>query len=370
MVIFTILCVPMYIYATIMISLEEAKTQQELTKVSQTIITQMDSFDPSVQEIFYFPRFKTYQAGLYSTRQEAIFSTIKNPIDFSLQEHYVDKNGYRYLITPLPQGVYFGANFLVIQKEFSLSALWVRLFVTALAILLIIYIISYLLVREFEKPLKALNARLDTFIKDSVHEINTPLAIIYANVELSEDKQGKSLYLSRIYAAAKTLSTIYNDMEYLIKKNRISKTKKMINLGEFVQDRIDYFSDIASMKKIVFHSDLADHITLLFNETQLTRIVDNTLSNAIKYSHDSTSIEVIVTSNGGQSIFEVKDFGIGIEKPEAIFERFYREDEAKGGFGIGLSIVKSICDEHNVSINITSKLNEGTTFHYIFPHLI
>lgn len=357
----------MYIYATIMISLEEAKTQQELTKVSQTIITQMDSFDPSVQNIFYFPRFKTYQAGLYTTKKKAVFSTIKESIDFSLQDRYINKDDYRYLITPLPQGVYFGANFLVVQKEFSLSALWVRLFITALAILLVIYLISYFLVREFEKPLKAINARLDTFIKDSVHEINTPLSIIYANVELAEDKEGKSLYLTRIYAAAKTLSTIYNDMEYLIKKNRISKTKTMINLGEFVQKRIDYFSDIASMKKIIFHSNLSDQIKLLFNETQLTRIVDNTLSNAIKYSHDNSFIEVDVSTTHEGAIFEVKDYGIGIEKPEAIFERFYREDEAKGGFGIGLSIVKSICDEHAIPIIITSKLHNGATFRYIFP---
>jgi signal transduction histidine kinase len=67
-------------------------------------------------------------------------------------------------------------------------------------------------------------------------------------------------------------------------------------------------------------------------------------------------------------VFSVEDHGVGIESTEKIFSRYYRENEAKGGFGIGLNIVKQITEEENIMIDVSSQLGRGTTFTYIFPN--
>lgn len=104
----------------------------------------------------------------------------------------------------------------------------------------------------------------------------------------------------------------------------------------------------------------------MFSKTKLQRIVDNTISNAIKYSKDDSNVEVNVYKTDDQIVFEVKDYGVGIKDTSKIFSRYYREDEAKGGFGIGLNIVKKIIDEEDILLDIKSVLGEGTKFRYIF----
>ncbi len=359
-----VLSVPMIVYATIMLNLEEARTEQELHDLSSSIIRQMDRFDPKSEDLFYFPRFKSYEAGLYR-QQNVVFSTMTHPLP-SLSDGYNKEGNFRYYVTPLPTETYFHATHLIVVKSFETSTLWVRLLVTALLILCLVFVASYLLNKEFEKPFRQVNTRLDNFIKDSMHEINTPLAIIYANIDLFREKYGQSVYLSRIRSAAKTLSMIYNDMDYMIKRERLSYPDMTICFDTFLLQRIEYFSEIAAMKHITFTTDVTPNIMIRFNDTQLSRLIDNNLSNAIKYSHEESTIHVMLKRENDRSVLSIEDHGIGIDKPEAIFERFYREDEAKGGFGIGLAIVKSICDERHVDVHVTSVITEGTTFRYTF----
>jgi signal transduction histidine kinase len=103
-----------------------------------------------------------------------------------------------------------------------------------------------------------------------------------------------------------------------------------------------------------------------FNKTKLQRVIDNTLSNAIKYSYEKSSIDISLIKKDNFIEFEVKDYGVGIEKPNKIFERYYRENLDKGGFGIGLNIVKKIIDEEDIKLIIKSELKQGTSFKYIF----
>jgi signal transduction histidine kinase len=94
--------------------------------------------------------------------------------------------------------------------------------------------------------------------------------------------------------------------------------------------------------------------------------VDNTISNAIKYSNDDSHVEINVYTVDEHIVFEVIDHGVGIKDTSKIFSRYYRENEAKGGFGIGLNIVKKIIDEENILLEIKSALGEGTRFRYTF----
>jgi signal transduction histidine kinase len=132
---------------------------------------------------------------------------------------------------------------------------------------------------------------------------------------------------------------------------------------------VDYFQEVANLKNIIISVKITPNILYFFSKVKLQRIVDNTISNAIKYSYDKKNIEVMVTKDDENIHFSVKDYGVGIENVKKIFFRYYREDETKGGFGIGLNIVKDIIDEENIHLEIQSKLKKGTTFNYSFRNI-
>jgi signal transduction histidine kinase len=211
-----------------------------------------------------------------------------------------------------------------------------------------------------------MNQQLDDFIKDSMHEINTPLSIINLNADLFANKYGENKYLKRIKSASKTLATIYDDMDYLIKQGRVEHKIHPINIGEFIQNRVDYFQEIANLKQITIFTKVETDIVYEFSKTKLQRIVDNTISNAIKYSHDNSSVEISFYQKEKHLIFKVKDHGVGIANVKKIFSRYYRENESKGGFGIGLNIVKDIIDEEGIGLDVRSTVGEGTSFIYTF----
>lgn len=360
-----VFCAFIYFYISLAKDVEEIRTEGELYLQTKRIIDEMDGFDPKSGEKFYFPRYKTYKAGLFAQKR-VIFSNL----EFSpTQEHgYHQFLNKRYYVYELPRNRYFGADYLVVSTEFSTGEIYVRALLFLLLSLTLMFFVYLYLIRMFEKPLQKINENLDRFIKDSIHEINTPLAIIITNVELSAMKNGEDKYLSRIKAAAKSLSNLYNDMEYLIKEERKVFSRELINLSQAVMDRADYFVEIAKMKGIeIDRSCPDDDITVLCDKTRLFRLIDNNISNAIKYSNENSKIILSVYKNGDNNvILSFRDFGIGIEKPDMIFDRYYREELSKGGFGLGLNIVKNICKEEGIEVSVVSKLGEGSEFIYLF----
>ncbi|MEN8726855.1 MAG: cache domain-containing protein, partial [Sulfurovum sp.] len=85
----------------------------------------------------------------------------------------------------------------------------------------------------------------DSFIKHSIHEINTPLAVIMTHIDLFKMKEGENRYLTKIEAASKIISNIYADLSYMVKKNRFVYTKSHFNISTFLEERVDFFSEIA-----------------------------------------------------------------------------------------------------------------------------
>jgi signal transduction histidine kinase len=237
-----------------------------------------------------------------------------------------------------------------------------------LSISMLVFGLSLLFLNHFAKPFKQVNKKLDNFIKDSIHEINTPLSIININIDLYNRKFESNKYLKRMKAATKVLSNIYNDMDYLIKYDKLDFKDENIDMALFIKERIDYFSEVALMKDITLVSNLEDKITLKMNPKQFQRVVDNNISNAIKYSHEQSIVEIDLFTQNTMSILRFKDYGIGIENINKIFQRYYRETDQIGGFGIGLNIVKSIIDKYNITLSIDSTFKKGSTFSYKFPH--
>lgn len=364
-VIAVILLVPFFVYIALLININETKSEIELKKKSYEILHRMQSFSGENEAYFNFPRYNRYRGGLFDESFHPIFSLLKSmPLEF--RPGYSRRGQKRYYILPLPEGKYFGSSYLIVESEINNFEIYRMALLVALGILLLLFVLTYTIFKNFALPFEKVNRRLDNFIKDSMHEINTPLSIININIDMFSRKSGENRYLSRIKAASKTLATIYNDMDYLIRQDRFSFEKESIDMSAFVKERVAYFEDVAMLREIGIKSRIEEEITLYFNTTKLQRIIDNTISNAIKYSHERSHIEVRLFLEEGKILFEVQDYGVGIENPEKIFERYYRENLNKGGFGIGLNIVKRIVDEHGIDLQIDSKPGEGTRFRYRF----
>ena len=205
----------------------------------------------------------------------------------------------------------------------------------------------------------------DKFIKNAIHEINTPLSIILVNIELYNLKYKKNHYLTKIEAGVKIIHNIYNDLSYLIKRDRLVYEKNRINFSNFLKERVEFFYDVAMGNSLEIVSDIEDGCSVDFNETELQRICDNNISNAIKYSFEKSKILVKLYKQGDKIIFCVENEGENIEDFDRLFERYYREDTARGGFGLGLNIVGEICKKNMVEIQIKSKNNKNS-FLYIF----
>ena len=348
----------------LLLQIDKAKVELSLHEQSKRVISSMEGYN-NRDKIYHIPRYKEYKTALYSSQYEEIFSNLDFELTSFREGFYITGNHY-YLIYPLPNKYYFGAKYLVVSTKHTANEIYFFALLTILAILLMLFIFSLLLLKNFSAPFEAMNRQLDNFIKDSMHEINTPLSIININSDLFAYKYGDNKYLQRIKSASKTLATIYNDMDYLIKRGRVIYKKEEINFSSFLQDRVDYFQEIANLKKIEIVTNIERDINYHFAKTKLQRVIDNTLSNAIKYSHDNSSIEIELYKKDNKIIFSVKDYGVGIANVDKIFSRYYRENESKGGFGIGLNIVKEIIDEEGIELDIESKVAEGTTFYYIF----
>lgn len=206
----------------------------------------------------------------------------------------------------------------------------------------------------------------DKFIRTSIHEINTPLTIISLYSEFLQMEIGENPNTRQIEAGVRLLKNTFEDLSYLIKRETQPIVPHGIDLNLFVQERIEFFSLIAEVntKTIVLNSNKS-HIVVM-DAIQLQRLIDNTLSNAIKYSALNSTVTVEIKEDRSDVILSVSNIGEMIIDTQKIFEMYVRENTSKGGYGIGLSIVKEICMDNSIIIDVLSS-ESLTIFHYIFP---
>jgi len=367
MIVSIILFIPLSIYMNHKINLQEVQTEVELKSIQSIIINAMEHFGNHPNETFEFPKFSSYQSALYKKDFTPIYTEIKETLPSYMSGYYSDGSN-RYLITKLPEEKYFFASYIVTKTNISFASVFLEVSFIAFGITVLILLLSFYFLNSFSRPFKRVNEKLDDFIKESMHEINTPLSIISVNVDLFDSIYGKNKYFNRVKSATKSLATIYNDMDYLIKQNRVEYINENINLKQFLEERVSYFELICELKNIqLCFTCTVDNPILFFNTTKLERIVDNTLSNAIKFSFKESKIDINLSQDEDENIIlSFRDYGKGIQNPHKILDRYYRENEYKNGFGIGMSIVKSIINEADIELQIQSTLGEGSMFTYIF----
>jgi signal transduction histidine kinase len=159
---------------------------------------------------------------------------------------------------------------------------------------------------------------------------------------------------------------VYEDLEYFVRNRSHKSNAKVINLSQFAKERREFFNDLLVAKNIKIECSIQENVYIKISPLELSRIIDNTLSNAIKYSKSGTKIKLRVFKYKTKVYLYIKDEGRGIKDTQKIFDRYYRDDKISGGFGIGLNIVKKICKKNSIEIKVCSKVGRGSKFVYIF----
>jgi len=215
-----------------------------------------------------------------------------------------------------------------------------------------------------KKTISQLLHQQDMFIKKIMHEINTPLSIISLNSDSIERKIGEMDEINSIKASAKTLSSIYSDLSYLVKKESPMYIQKEIDILKFLSSRVMFFDELATIKNINIQLEIENNYTLLMNEYEFERIIDNTISNAIKYSNEHSTITLHTVYENEKHLLKIIDTGLGIDNMDTIFTPFFQQSDQNLGFGLGLTIVKEICDKYKITIEVESQKEIGSVFCY------
>ncbi|EAJ0341634.1 HAMP domain-containing histidine kinase [Campylobacter lari] len=235
------------------------------------------------------------------------------------------------------------------------------IFYTLICILLLT-VVAYILILLVFKNIKEQFKALNDFIKDTTHEINTPLSVILASIKKFDDTNlnpNNIKKLNHIKLASKNLNHIYQNLialNFFLQKENI---KEDINLKELLEQRLEYFETLITQKNLIIEKNLLEQ-NLYANKEEMQILIDNLLSNAIKYTNAHKKIYICLK----EKTLSIKDEGQGMSAKEIaqIFTRYKRFNQDQGGFGIGLNLVKQIADKNNINIKVLSKENKGSEF--------
>ena len=356
--------IPIYFYLDASFENQNIKDKMDLKNHAYSVISKIDSFEKENSTIFYYPRSNIYFSGIFDKNNQIIFSLLKkNNLEF-FEEFLINKDEICYK-NYLNENI-FEAKFLIVCKEIDNSQVIYNAIILILSISCFMFLSSFFIIKQSIEPYKRLNQYLDDFLKDAMHELKTPIGVARINVDMLQMRLKNDKYILRIKSALKNMTVIYEDLEYYMQQNMVKDEKTNINFSSFLERRIEFFNDLVISKNIKFAKNIQNDIYMIFNELELYRIIDNNISNAIKYSKDGSNILISLEKENNQIKLMFEDEGIGIKDKSKIFERYYRGDKITGGFGIGLSIVKNICVKNKIDIQVESQINKGTTFIYLF----
>jgi signal transduction histidine kinase len=349
--------IPAYFYTQL--EIENYKTQQNKLLYDHATLIQnaLYEFSNSKNDTFIFPQSFQFEVNLLNENEKIIFKTSNPQLNRS--------NEFLHIKVKLSSNR-LNASFLTVSKAISYQAIYLKILILSICIGVFIFISIYLIIKISVEPYKKANEYLDAFFNDAMHELKTPLGVIQLNLEILEEKHPQIKEITRSMNATKNLFLVYEDIEYLIKQKSVNYNKELVDFSYILRQRIDQFESLTQAKALIFNSDIQNDVTLFLNRIQLQRLIDNTLSNAIKYSFKNTLISIKLEQKHTSICFSVTNFGEPIVNKKQIFHRYYKENSIKGGFGIGLNIVKNICDENNIAIDVQSSLQNGTTFSYTF----
>ena len=192
----------------------------------------------------------------------------------------------------------------------------------------------------------------EEFLKDILHDVNTPLSAMVINLKILRNRFGEDRSLSRMENSVETIKNLQLNLKSYL--NNLPKEKERFNLAKLVDSRVEYFRVMHPDLKFIVNID--SRVELNTTKEAFIRIIDNIISNACKYNKKSGEVIIGYADN----ILSIEDTGVGIRYPERAFDRYYKEGER--GLGLGLHIVKEMSKELGIGVSIQSQVGEWSRF--------
>jgi len=233
--------------------------------------------------------------------------------------------------------------------------------------------------QEDNKQLIQTHEQQKQFYADIAHEIRNPLHTISGVLEMLEleslSPEKKNKFLKSAQNQAERLNRLFQDLMTLQRSDHDPNFihPRPFRILETIQNLEQAYQQIAAEKGLQF-TVKGDDYTVIADPNKIEQVLDNLISNAIKYTPDG-SVTVEWIKSGDQLKLCVTDTGIGIQPDHVsrLFDRFYRTDKARsrdlGGTGLGLAVVKSILDAHQTEAKVESEAGKGTTISFHLPVL-
>ncbi|WP_243060983.1 cell wall metabolism sensor histidine kinase WalK [Nocardioides sp. SR21] len=235
--------------------------------------------------------------------------------------------------------------------------------------------LSYTDITDLMRALQVKNE----FIALVSHELRTPLTSIVGYAQLLEDDPGLSgtarKQLAAIERNAERLRRLVGDLLDVAQHDAgaVGFDRDRIDLVEIVRDAVDARTSVAEGSGVVISLAVAERVVIVGDGQRIAQVVDNLVSNAVKYTLSGGAVQVRLAAEGGHAVLEVSDTGLGIDPGdvEHLFDRFFRSREAESraiaGAGLGLSIAKDIVEGHGGRIEVESEPGRGSVFRVRLP---
>lgn len=326
---------------------------QEAFRVFSVICSQ----DGAIQELIYHP-----DSGLTKEEISALFQkTIRKGLE-KTPERGVISSRYLYLIrrhTDEQTQIYFLDYSLEHDMTYRLFFLCL---LTGTVGIFVLFICVWFLSGWIIRPVEHAFERQKRFIADASHELKTPLTIISANAEVLSSSLGFNKWISNILAQTQRMNVLIRDLLNLAKLDSATPREHFtqFNLSSAVSASALFFESCAFESHKNFQMNIEENLLLFGNENAIRQLASILLDNAFKYSGEGDTIKISLSRKGEKKILTVYNTGSSIsqEDQKHIFERFYRSDSSRsresGGYGLGLSIAKSIVENHKGSISVKS----------------
>jgi two-component system phosphate regulon sensor histidine kinase PhoR len=318
-----------------------------------------------------------FEFGIF--KPEGIEFLVEKSPDY--RKELIEK-GYAYLL--FQTDIYTSPEYLLVyfphEKQFLLTELWGMLLISIILIIVIVYSFTYTIATIFRQ--KRLSEMKNDFINNMTHEFKTPIATIslaceaLGDPDLRKSEDFSASYVNMITEENKRLAGMAEKIlqTAVIEKGQLKMNREIINVHDIISDVVKNLRIQVEIKDGEIVRQLgAARAEIEGDRVHVTNLVYNLLDNANKYSPKKPLIRISTENTANGLVITIDDNGIGIGKQEQkkIFDKLYRVPTGNihevRGFGLGLSYVKAIVEEHHGKISLESEVNRGTRFKVFLP---
>ena len=287
--------------------------------------------------------------AIYAVSEEEAITYARQALESSKDRGWLSSYRYKVFSYAFGTGVVFvdgSTNRAMLMQTTTIAGV-VLLSCAALVLVLII-----LLSKRAVKPIAESYEKQRQFVTDANHELKTPLTLILANLDIAEEELGKNEWLDDIRTEGHRMTELVNQLVSLSRMDEESRNLNLsdVSFGQMVQDTVWEFSPLAHSRDKALAFDIDTEISVKGDEDLLRRLIGILMDNAVKYC-DLGGCITVTLKHQRHIVLTIENTYSAVDQLalQRLFDRFYRADKARtftGGYGIGLSMAKSIVEKH------------------------